>query len=121
MTLTEVVLGNIIFLLIPLIFLAYLILSNSQLSSIWSGQIDSNYFLIILFVTWISDYVLTIIVAIFQKRWEYLIVGLVFPLIRFVDGVAFTLAIPRAFLVRSDGRWVSPSRRRESSLGQIPA
>jgi len=105
-TLMEVVLGNLTFLLMPLLILTYFVL-------------DSSFFLTVFFITWAVDYLLTIIVALFQKRWEYLIVGLTFPLLRFVDAVALLLAIPRAFLVRSDGRWISPSRRAEGSLGQI--
>src|SRR3989338_3074061 len=105
-TLMEVVLGNLTFLLMPLLILTYFVL-------------DSSFFLTVFFITWAVDYLLTIIVALFQKRWEYLIVGLTFPLLRFVDAVALLLAIPRAFLVRSDGRWISQSRRAEGSLGQI--
>jgi poly-beta-1,6-N-acetyl-D-glucosamine synthase len=93
-------LGSLVFLLLPL-FLIILFLYQS------------NYLLVSFFIGGLlSDYILTIITALSQRRKEYLYIGLLFPFVRFIDAVAFLSAIPRALLVKSSGRWVSPSRRR---------
>ena len=109
-TLTEVILGSVTFLLMPFLIVAYLLFPSEALATLLPGNIEQNFFRNILII-WGLDYLLTVVVALSQRRSEYLLVGILFPLFRFVDGVAFLLAIPRAFLVRSDGRWASPSRR----------
>jgi cellulose synthase/poly-beta-1,6-N-acetylglucosamine synthase-like glycosyltransferase len=112
LTLIETILGSLIFLLIPIFLLLSLVPASLLPFSSWPSYCEWHYLIMTSFVViWISDYLLTIITAIFQKRKEYLVVGIFFPLIRFLDAVAFLSAIPRAFLVKSNGQWTSPTRR----------
>lgn len=114
LTLVETILGSLTFLLIPILILISLI-PPSLFSSLFWPNYCAWFNLVITFfiIIWSTDYLLTIIVAIFQKRKEYLVVGLFFPFVRLLDALAFLLAIPRAFLVKSNGQWVSPKRRLE--------
>ena len=70
-------------------------------------------------VIWLSDYALTIVVAAIQRRPRYLLLGLFFLPLRLVDSMATLSAIPRAWLVTSTGRWVSPAR--QAVGGPVPA
>ncbi|HVY35716.1 MAG TPA: glycosyltransferase [Candidatus Paceibacterota bacterium] len=111
-TLIEVTLGSLVFLLTPILLLLSLILPQIFPSTQWPFFLETQYLLVALFVgIWLSDYLLTVIVAIIQRRKEYLVVGLFFPVVRILDSIAFLSGIPRAFFVKSNGRWISPSRR----------
>jgi cellulose synthase/poly-beta-1,6-N-acetylglucosamine synthase-like glycosyltransferase len=59
----------------------------------------------------LGDYAMTVIVAVVQNRWSYLIYGFGFLAMRFVDSVAYLLSIPKAIFSRSSGTWISPTRR----------
>ncbi len=119
-TLIETTLVSLAFLLLPslfllssAIFLLDIALPNFSMLSIWP-QFKQFYYLIstLLIWLWVSDYIITIFVSIFQKRVQYLVVGLFFPLVRFLDSIAFLSGIPKAFLIESTGKWVSPTRRK---------
>jgi poly-beta-1,6-N-acetyl-D-glucosamine synthase len=59
----------------------------------------------------LPDYLLTCVVAIAQRRWAFLVVGLFFMPMRYTDAVLALYTLPRAWLDRSTGQWVSPTRR----------
>ena len=65
----------------------------------------------ILFGLFIPDYLLTILAAWVTRRPKYLLLGLVFPVMRVVDAVICLRAIPMAFRHTSNGTWQSPARR----------
>jgi cellulose synthase/poly-beta-1,6-N-acetylglucosamine synthase-like glycosyltransferase len=112
LTLIEAVLGSFVFLILPILFILAFIPAHYFYLSAWPGFINIHYLFIAFFVgVIVSDYLLTVIVALIQDRKEYLFVGLFFPVVRVLDAVAFLTAIPKAFLTKSNGRWVSPSRR----------
>jgi biofilm PGA synthesis N-glycosyltransferase PgaC len=56
------------------------------------------------------DYLLTIIVAIVDRRVLLLFYGLTFPFLRIIDAALFLSALAKSFSARSDGRWISPTR-----------
>jgi poly-beta-1,6-N-acetyl-D-glucosamine synthase len=112
LTLIEVVSGSLAFLLFPFLLVVSLVPSNVFFLSQWPDFFMWQNLLFRFFVgVWLSDYLLTIIVAIFQKRKEYLLVGILFPLVRVFDAWAFLSGIPKTFLAKSNGQWVSPTRR----------
>lgn len=59
----------------------------------------------------LPDYVLTIFTVCLLRRPRYLLLGLGFPLMRILDAALCLRALPRAFVGRSSGAWVSPTRR----------
>jgi hypothetical protein len=59
----------------------------------------------------LPDYLLTCVVAARQRRISYLLFGIFFVPLRFLDGVTALVSLWRALWVRSTGQWVSPERR----------
>jgi len=65
----------------------------------------------------IYDYVLTIIAAIYLKRYGYLVVGLLFPLMRIIEFWTFIKVLTSIMRhVPSNGKWKSPLRRPSTPL-----
>lgn len=112
LTLIEVVVGSLVFLCLPILLIISFIPPAVFFLSAWPTFMQTHYLLVAFFIgVWLSDYILTIIVALFQKRKEYFLIGLLFPVVRILDAAAFLSAIPKAFLTKSNGQWISPSRR----------
>jgi poly-beta-1,6-N-acetyl-D-glucosamine synthase len=59
----------------------------------------------------LPDYALTLLVALIQRRPQYLLLGLGFLGMRVVDAGTALYTLPLAWARRSSGRWVSPTRR----------
>lgn len=59
----------------------------------------------------IPDYLLTVMAACVLRRPRYLYLGLLFPLMRIVDSALCLRMLPKAWMGRSSGVWVSPTRR----------
>jgi cellulose synthase/poly-beta-1,6-N-acetylglucosamine synthase-like glycosyltransferase len=57
-----------------------------------------------------TDYALTILVSLNERRPSMLGYGLLFPLLRLLDAALFWRALTLSFVAKSDGRWVSPQR-----------
>jgi len=57
-----------------------------------------------------TDYALTIVVSVIERRPSMLVYGLLFPLVRVLDAALFWRALTLSFVAKSDGRWVSPQR-----------
>lgn len=74
---------------------------------------------LLLLVVFVSDYVLTIAVAIAERRPRYLLDGLFFVPMRVTDAAIALAALPKAWSTRSTGRWVSPTRRAVDA-GPVP-
>jgi poly-beta-1,6-N-acetyl-D-glucosamine synthase len=56
------------------------------------------------------DYLLTIVVAVVDRRVVLLFYGFTFPFLRIIDAALFLSALAKSFSARSDGRWISPTR-----------
>ncbi|MQA07571.1 MAG: glycosyltransferase [Pseudonocardiaceae bacterium] len=67
----------------------------------------------------LPDYLLTVIVAVLERRPRYLLGGLLSVPMRMLDAAITLYSLPRAWLERSTGRWVSPARR--ASIAQPDA
>jgi biofilm PGA synthesis N-glycosyltransferase PgaC len=59
----------------------------------------------------VPDLLLTLSVAIVERRPRYLIYGLFFVFMRSIDAAIALYTLPRAWREKSTGRWVSPARR----------
>jgi biofilm PGA synthesis N-glycosyltransferase PgaC len=59
----------------------------------------------------LPDYLLTCAVAAYERRPSLLLSGLLFIPMKVTDAAVAVQALPRAWLDRSTGRWVSPTRR----------
>lgn len=63
-----------------------------------------------------TDFFTTMLVAIFEKKWQMkiamLFYGLGFYFLRYIDAFLYLYAIPLAFFTRSDGTWSSPRRKK---------
>jgi len=60
----------------------------------------------------VPDYLLSVLAAVLAKRPGYLVLGLVFPVLRVLDAWVCLRAMGEAFARRgADGRWDSPTRR----------
>lgn len=75
----------------------------------------SPYYLLILFLT--VDYALTILSAFIDRRPAMLVYGVAFPALRLLDAALFLGALVKSFSFQSEGRWISPARRREAFVG----
>jgi cellulose synthase/poly-beta-1,6-N-acetylglucosamine synthase-like glycosyltransferase len=56
------------------------------------------------------DYLVTVIIAIVERKPIILLVGLGFIFLRFIDAIIYFISIPEAILKKSDGTWTSPQR-----------
>lgn len=60
----------------------------------------------------VPDYLLSVLAALLARRPAYLVLGVVFPVLRMLDAWLCLRAMFDAFLRRhADGRWASPERR----------
>ena len=59
----------------------------------------------------VPDLLLTLSVAIVERRPRYLLYGLFFVFMRSIDAAIALYTLPRAWREKSTGRWVSPARR----------
>jgi biofilm PGA synthesis N-glycosyltransferase PgaC len=59
----------------------------------------------------VPDFLLTIFATIVDRRPRFIVMGLVFPLLRILDAVLCIRALLSSFLKGSSGRWQSPARR----------
>ena len=64
----------------------------------------------------LPDYLLTCLVALWERRPRYLLAGLLFIPMKITDAVVTLSSLPHAWLDRSTGRWISPTRRPEQAV-----
>lgn len=64
----------------------------------------------ILVLSFIVDYAITLLIALVFQDKKLPLFGLGFFFLHYVNSLIFLAAIPAAFLVSSDGRWLSPQR-----------
>ena len=77
--------------------------------AVWLGRLLTPRDVLLGFL--LPDYALTIFAAIALKRPRFLLVGVFFPFMRIVDAWICLSVLPRAWVTRSSGVWVSPTRR----------
>ncbi|MBI2984089.1 MAG: glycosyltransferase family 2 protein [Candidatus Kerfeldbacteria bacterium] len=57
------------------------------------------------------DYVITVIIALGEKKPVILLYGLGFVFLRYLDALMFVIALPISLLKRSHGQWIPPQRQ----------
>lgn len=115
----ELFLYSIFFISLPIIIFTLItrgfepFIIGPILGSSWSF----SFFDIIISVFFV-DYILTTLVAWYEKKPMLLLYGIGFPIIRYIDAWLFLYTIPLGLFVRSNGRWVSPKRlERQTNTG----
>jgi biofilm PGA synthesis N-glycosyltransferase PgaC len=115
--LAELLTSSVLFVVLPLVLL---VLGGAELASavgVDGGEAVANAIgdhlgLAALFLgVLLPDYLLTCAVALLERRPRYLYLGLFFMAMRVTDAAVALRALPRAWQVRSNGQWVSPTRR----------
>jgi cellulose synthase/poly-beta-1,6-N-acetylglucosamine synthase-like glycosyltransferase len=106
----EVTLQSAIFLTVPFVLVWFLI-APGDLLMFWLpfGSVELRALDVLVGVI-LADYLLTVIVAVLERKPMLMFYGLGFLVPRWIDAFLFLITLPMAFFVRSDGRWVSPQR-----------
>lgn len=109
----EVLISSFLFLLVPLLLIWFAFNSFSPWPLPFNisvfGATQINLLDLALGLLGI-DYLTTIIVAWYEKKPILLLYGPAFILLRYLDAFVLLYTIPLAFIIKSDGRWVSPKR-----------
>lgn len=124
----ELVVSSFLLLLLPgIVLIAALpamfpgLLSVTEIATVvyeFDTYVDAE---LVLLAVLLPDYLLTVAVAVAERRLRYLVFAPFFILLRVVDAAIALYALPRAWVERSSGRWVSPRRRgRTESVPSSP-
>lgn len=114
----EMILFGAFLLIVPLFFFYFIANSFEPLTLpfiIPFLEIDSLSFIDILIGVFLVDYLITIIVSLYEKKPILLIYGLLFIFLRYLDAIVLFYTVPLALTAHSDGRWVSPERKTATS------
>jgi cellulose synthase/poly-beta-1,6-N-acetylglucosamine synthase-like glycosyltransferase len=116
-TVVELVLSSLMMLLLPLVGVAALVALIPAVGAlpVVAGALAwaSGYlgFPFVVYVIVGADYLLTCVVAFAERRPQILLAGMLSIPMRVIDAALALYTLPRAWLDRSDGQWVSPTRR----------
>ncbi len=108
----EMLVFSVFFSVLPLIILQFA-LTGAQNLQLYSWLIDGGLALSLsafLLVFFAADYLLTLIVAVYENKPMMLFYGIGFIILRYLDSLLFLSALPVAIFKRSAGRWTSPAR-----------
>lgn len=118
LTLLELVSSSLLFVLLPLLFVLLavpeLAPAVAHLPVLSTGYDFVHHYVrldTLAVGVLLPDYLTTMLVATVQRRPRYLLFLPFFVLLRIVDAAVTLVALPRAFVARSSGRWTSPTRR----------
>ncbi len=103
LVIVEVVISSVVFITLPFSLIYILIFHGTH---IFYLTLIGVFFGLI-----VPDYLMTVIIAISQRRPKYLLYGLTFMYMRYIDALCMIWSIPKAVFQKSSGRWVSPTRR----------
>lgn len=123
--LLELITSSMLFVLLPLILLLLAVPEMVGSTLTWPWFADTYHAVsahvkpvTVLFGVVVPDYLLTITVAVIERRPRLLLLGVFFPFLRIVDAMIALYSVPVAWLSRSSGRWKSPARR--AAIGPGP-
>jgi len=106
--LAEIILQGLIFLTLPLSVL-WLIVGGIDGFVVPLIGIEITL-LGIAIVVFAVDYLITVMVALSEKKPLMLIYGLGFIILRYLDAILMVVTLPMAFILKSEGSWKSPTR-----------
>ena len=115
--LVELVTSSLFFVLLPVLLLVMGLAELGAVAGVDAAQpvadaIDSRFsWLALILGVLLPDYLLTCLVAVWERRPRYLYLGLFFMVMRVTDAWVALSTLPGAWRERSSGRWVSPTRR----------
>lgn len=107
----EVLLQSVVFLMFPVV-LVWLLLAPGETMALWLptlGIVNISLSDVAIGI-FLVDYLLTIVIAVLEKKPMLLLYGLGFVLLRWIDAFIFLYTLPLTYFIESDGRWSSPSR-----------
>lgn len=81
--------------------------TTGMLGSLFQVVSLENFLLAVL----LPQFVFTLLVSTLHRRPRYLLYGLGFPILWIVDSVLHLYTLPRAWIDRSTGAWISPARQ----------
>jgi poly-beta-1,6-N-acetyl-D-glucosamine synthase len=110
--------GLLVLLLTSLAHLRFGVLGPFDGSSVFVG--DHLGYPTILVGIVLPDYLMTCLAAVQQRRISYLLFGLFFVPLRFLDAMTAMASLWGALRVRSTGQWVSPQRRQDAEPATGP-
>ena len=107
----------IYFFLVPILLSFLMLIMLEPVFNIWfispTAELINFYviYLEIIIGIFVADYLLTIFIAIKDKKPMLAFYGLGFPFFRYLDGAILLFTAPKAFFVNSQGQWKSPDRK----------
>ena len=107
----EVLLQSAVFLMFPIV-LVWLLITPGETIAFWLptlGFINVSLSDVVIGI-FLVDYMLTVVIAMLDRKPMLLLYGLGFVLLRWIDAFIFLYTLPLAYFIESDGRWSSPSR-----------
>lgn len=109
----EMLLQSLAFLTVPFI-LVWFVHGAGEPVSVWLPQMGTTEIspLDVAVGVFLADYATTLLVSVLERKPILAVYGLGFFLLRWVDAFLFLYTLPLAFIEKSDGRWVSPTRSR---------
>jgi uncharacterized alkaline shock family protein YloU len=119
---TELVVASVLIVLLPTVILVSLLPSVLpgllEVPLVEAAHEQINLPLVLVAVL-IPDLLLSIAVAVLERRPRYLLFAPAFLVLRMVDAAIGLYALPMAWAERSTGSWVSPQRRRVIMVGNV--
>jgi cellulose synthase/poly-beta-1,6-N-acetylglucosamine synthase-like glycosyltransferase len=109
--LVEMLFTSIFIVALPFLIAAMLFLPDNAIHT--PVALGLSYFELTLYgvvIFLVLDYLMTVFVAIYEKKPILLLDGFAFIILRYIDAWTFIITLPLAFTARSDGKWVSPKR-----------
>jgi biofilm PGA synthesis N-glycosyltransferase PgaC len=112
---TELLIASVLIVLLPAIILV------SLLPAVFPGLLDISFIQLaytridlplVVIAVLVPDLLLSIAVALLERRPRYLLFAPAFLMLRMVDAAIGLYALPMAWAERSTGSWISPQRRR---------
>jgi len=107
----ELLISSVLFVLIPVLLLELMLGNRDVLVLdfyVWGYSVT---LLSIFIAAVVIDFVITIGVALVERKPLLLLYGIGFFPLRYVESAVFLAMLPLAFVGRSDGRWESPKRK----------
>jgi poly-beta-1,6-N-acetyl-D-glucosamine synthase len=106
----------VFFLSVPIILLSLAFIVFQLATNIW--LVDLNFAIVSLILDLseiiigiiIADYLLTVFIALKDRRPMLLLYGVTFVFFRYIDAFILLTTTPKAFFVKSQGIWTSPKR-----------
>lgn len=111
----EMVVFSIFLLLVPMVLLRFLLVDFAPIQVLRIGLVMPSIVTLslsdLLIGLFLTDFLMTIFVAAIERKPILLAYWFAFPIIRYLDAAVFLWTIPLAFMTKSSGAWMSPTRR----------